>query len=141
VLFAWLLIAWRGFMVLRGDYRTLATALLGLACLAEVVFLADFSAGVHRFSGTSSPYFGTTLAGQWAVARNLVAAKRMNPDLRVRVEVDSLNRNPLPLRVLTALAERTKLPEFYFFNRAVLLPSRFGYGIDLIFLKQPVEQQ
>lgn len=135
VLFAWLLLAWRGFTVLRGDYRTLATALLGLACLVEVVFLADFSDGVHRFSGTSSPYFGTTLAGQWAVARNLVAAKRMNPDFRVQVEVDYLKRQPLPFRVLTALAERTELPEFYFFNRAVLLPSRSGYGIDQIFLK------
>ena len=141
VLFAWLLLAWRGFTVLRGDYRTLATALLGLACLVEVVFLADFSAGVHRFSGTSSPYFGTTLAGQWAVARNLVAAKRMNPDFSVQVEVDYLKRQPLPFRVLTALAERTELPEFYFFTRAVLLPSRSGCGIDLIFLKQPVEQQ
>lgn len=135
VLFAWLLLAWRGFTVLRGDYRTLAAALLGLACLVEVVFLSDFSAGVHRFAGTNSPYFGTTLAQQWGVARNLVAAKRVNPDFQVQVQVDYLNRHPLPFRVLTALAERTKLPEFYSFSRAVLLPSRTGCGIDQIFLK------
>jgi len=135
VLFAWLLLAWRGFTVLRGDHRTLATALLGLACLVEVAFLADFSAGVHRFSGTSSPYFRATLAQQWAVARNLIAAKQANPDFYVEVKVDYLNQYSLPLRVLTALAERTKLPKFYFFTRAVLLPSRSGFGIDQIFLK------
>lgn len=135
VLFAWLLLAWRGFTVLHGDYRTLATALLGLACLVEVAFLADFSAGVHRFSGTSSPYFGTTLARQWGIARYLIAAKQANPGFRVEVKVDSLNRQPLPLRVLAALAERMEQPEFDSFSRAVLLPSRSGYGIDLIFLK------
>ena len=101
----------------------------------EVAFLADFSAGVHRFSGTSSPYFRTTLARQWVIARYLIAAKQVNPNFRVEVKVDYLNQNSLPLRVLAALAERMELLESYSFSRAVLLPSRSGYGMDLILLK------
>lgn len=135
LLFAWLLLAWRGYTAFRGDYRKLATGLLGFALLLEVWFLADFSRQVDAHAGGGSPEFGTTLARQWLVARNLTAARIANSGLRVDLRVDRLREDPLPLQVLVALAARTELPPAGVFREAAILPSRSGSGIDLLLVK------
>jgi len=135
VLFAWLLLAWRGFTALQCDYRRFAAGALGITLLLEICFLIDFSAQIHCNSGTSSWDFRTTLARQWEVARDLAAAHRTNPNFRVDVRVEHIRNYSLPLRVLISQAEKMKLPKCGFFSRAILLPSRVGYGLDLIFLK------
>jgi len=135
LLFAWLLLAWRGYTAFRGDYRILATVLLGFALLLEVWFLVDFSFTVHRYAGGSSPVFGTTLARQWRVARSLTAARKVNPELRIDLRVDQIKANPLPLQVLIRMAATEELPPAGFFREAVILPSRSGSGIDLLLMK------
>ncbi len=140
ILFAWLLLAWRGFVVLRADYRRIATVAFAFALLLEVGFLAAFLQQIHFAGGGSSPFYGTTLARQWEVAQHLTAARAANPELQIELRVERLRENPLPLQVLIALAMRTKLPPSDFYRQAVLLPSRFGSGIDLLLLEEPVEE-
>lgn len=137
VAFAWLLLAWRGFTVLRGDYRKTAAILLGAALMTELLFLADFTRLVHRYSGGSSAYFGTTLARQWRVVRSLTAAHLANPALAVEIEIDRFREDPLPLQVLIRLAARCgDLPDVGGApRRAKLLPARSGCGIDLILVE------
>ena len=137
VAFAWLLLAWRGFTVLRGDYRKTAAILLGAALMTELLFLADFTRLVHRYSGGSSAYFGTTLARQWRVVRSLTAAHLANPALAVEIEIDRFREDPLPLQVLIRLAARCgDLPDVGGApRRARLLPARSGCGIDLILVE------
>ena len=137
VAFAWLLLAWRGFTALRGDYRKTAEIVLCAALILELLLLADFSRLVHRYSGGSSEYFGTTLARQWRVVRSLTAAHLANPALTVELEVDRFREEPLPLQVLIRLALRSeKLPDVGPAPRsAKLLPSRSGSGIDLVLME------
>ena len=137
VSFTWLLLAWRGFTALRSDYRKTAQFLLCAALILELLLLADFSRMVHRYSGGSSEYFGTTLARQWRVVRSLTAARQANPALVVELEIDRLREDPLPLQVLIRLALRSgDLPEIVGTPlRARLLPARSGSGIDLLLLE------
>lgn len=135
VTFAWLLLAWRGFAAFRDDYRRVAPGLLAFALLLEVAFLVDFSRQIRANSGGASSFYGTTLAQQWTIARNLAAAHRANPELRVDLRVERWRENPLPLQVLISLAMRTDLPPSGFYRQAVLLPSRSGNGIDLLLLE------
>ena len=135
--FAWLLLAWRGFTVLRSDYRKTAEILLYAALLLELLFLVDFSRLVHRYSGGSSEYFGPTLARQWLVVRSLTAAHQANPGLVVEMEIERFQADPIPLQVLIRLALRSgDLPEIKGTPRsAKLLPARSGSGIDLVLLE------
>ena len=137
--FAWLLPAWRGYAVLASDYRLFGRLLLTAALALELLFLLDFSRQIRSNAGGASESFGTSLGRQWLVAGRLAAARRANPDLRVEIKVDRWRDRPEMLRTLLRLADGTELPPAGEYVGAVLLPSRSGCGIDLIFLEKPVE--
>jgi hypothetical protein len=130
----WLL-AWRGFVAFRGDYKRIANGLLAGALLLELGFIAGFSYQIEENSGGGSQYFGAALSRQWLVAKTLTAAHLANKDLEVKLEVESYKIDPTPLQTLITLALRSKnLPEVGKIKEARLLPARRGNGIDLILI-------
>ncbi len=136
VVFAWLLLAWRGFAAFTGDYPRTGRWAAGAALLLELGFLLNFTVAVERDGGGDSEYFGCTLARQWRIAQALWGAYRANPELRVEIRVERLLRDPRPMQSLIRLARRvpqsTRPTEAY--RRAVLLPARSGSGFDLLIL-------
>lgn len=134
VVFAWLLIAWRGFTAFSGDFPRAGRRIAAAALLLEFGFLVNFTAVVERECGGGTDFFGCTLGRQWQIARNLWAARCANPDLQVELEVERLRTDPRPLQALIRLARRTPLPPADPYRQALLLPSRQGSGFDLLLL-------
>ncbi|UKI30610.1 MAG: hypothetical protein L6W00_22180 [Lentisphaeria bacterium] len=53
------------------------------------------------------------------------------------MRVESLRRNPLPLQMMIQLVLRESPPALPGCRSALLLPARFGSGIDLILYREP----
>lgn len=136
-LVAVLLLWWRGFDFFCGEYPRFGKRFLALLIAGELVFTGQFLYTVNLCRGGNSPSFGTTLNCFRQVSRQLAAARRGNPSLPVDLRIEALRRNPLPLQVMIRLVLREPLPELPGCRSALLLPARFGSGIDLILYRDP----
>lgn len=127
-----LLLWWRGFDFFCGEYPRSGRGALSVLVAGELIFLGQFLYSVDLCRGGNSPHFGTALSCFRQVSRQLAAARRGNPSLPVDLRIESLRRDPLPLQVIIQLVLREPLPELPGCCSALLLPARFGSGIDLI---------
>lgn len=132
-----LLLWWRGFDFFCGEYPRFGRRLLVLLIGGELIFIGQFLCTVKLCRGGNSPRFGTTLNCFRQVSIQLAAARRGNPWLPVDLRIESLRRDPLPLQVMIQLVQREPLPEVPGCRSALLLPARFGSGIDLVLYREP----
>lgn len=136
-LVAVLLLWWRGFDFFCGEYPRFGKRVLVLLIAGELFFIGQFLYTVNLCRGGNSPWFGATLNSFRQVSWLLAAARRGNPALPVDLRVESLRRNPLPLQMMIQLVLRESPPALPGCRSALLLPARFGSGIDLILYREP----
>ena len=132
-----LLLWWRGFDFFCGEYPHIGKRVLALLIAGELLFAGQFLYSVDLCRGGNSPHFGTALSCFRQVSRQLAAARKGNPGLPVDLRIESLRRDPLPLQVMIQLVLREPLPELPGCRSALLLPARFGSGIDLVLYRDP----